>query len=62
MGFDLTPNGSKTQLRVGIDYELPARGFSRLLGRLFSRWYAQWCTRQMVLDAQHDTGQARQST
>jgi len=52
MGFDLMPNGATVRLRVAIDYELPSKGISRLLGRLFGRSYAQWCTRQMVRDAQ----------
>jgi hypothetical protein len=51
MRFDLTPAAGNTVIRVAIDYELPRRGFSRLLGVLFGRSYAQWCTRQMVLDA-----------
>ena len=54
MGFDLKPDGSNTQLRVAIDYDLPARGISRLLGLLFGRSYARWCTRQMVRDAARD--------
>jgi len=53
MGFDLLPDGISSQLRVAIDYELPAKGMSRLLGRLFGRSYAKWCTRQMVRDAQY---------
>ena len=53
MGFDLMPDGTTVQLRVAIDYELPAKGISRLLGRLFGRSYAKWCTRQMVRDTQH---------
>ena len=53
MGFDLTPNDTTAQLRVAIDYDLPTKGISRVLGRLFGRSYAQWCTRQMVRDAQH---------
>jgi hypothetical protein len=53
MGFDVTPDGTSVRLRVAIDYELPKHGMSRLLGRLFGRSYAQWCTRQMVQDAQH---------
>jgi hypothetical protein len=35
-----------------IDYDLPTRGLSRILGRLFGRMYAKWCTRQMVRDAE----------
>ncbi len=52
MGFDLRPVGTTTQLRVAIDYELPAKGISRWLGRLFGQAYAKWCTRQMARDAQ----------
>ena len=51
MGFDLTPDGLFTRIRVAIDYELPPIGFARLLGRLFGQWYAKWCTRQMILAA-----------
>lgn len=52
MGFDLKRRDAMTSLKVGIDYELPRRGLSRVLGRLFGRSYATWCTRRMVLDAQ----------
>jgi hypothetical protein len=52
MGFDLTPNGSGVQLRVSIDYDLPRSGLPHLLGRLFGRSYAKWCTKKMVVDAQ----------
>ena len=52
MGFDLTPNGINEQLRVAIDYDLPTKGVPWLIGRLFGRAYATWCTRQMVRDAQ----------
>lgn len=55
MGFDIMEtDGTRatTKLRVLIDYELPSRGMPILLGRLFGRMYARWCTRQMVQDAQ----------
>ena len=52
MGFDLTPSGSRVTLRVAIDYDLPGAGLSRLLGRMFGRSYAKWCTKKMVVDAQ----------
>ena len=55
MGFDIMETDDTrrtTNLRVLIDYELPSRGLSMLLGRLFGRMYARWCTRQMVHDAQ----------
>ena len=51
MGFELRPDGATTQLRVAIDYDLPLRGISRWLGRLFGPSYAKWCTRQMARDA-----------
>ena len=39
-------------LTVFIDYALPKREPSRLLGRIFGHWYARWCTARMVADAQ----------
>ena len=51
MGFELIPNGSSVTLRVAIDYELPSAGLSRLVGRMFGRSYAKWCTKKMVVDA-----------
>lgn len=52
MGFDLVPSGASARLRVAIDYELPTKGISRLLGQLLGGAYAKWCTRQMVRDAE----------
>jgi hypothetical protein len=52
MGFELSPDGAITRLRVAIDYDLPLKGISRWLGRLFGPSYAKWCTRQMAQDAQ----------
>ena len=51
MGFAIAPNGSHSRLTVFIDYQLPPQGFARLLGHLFGRSYAAWCTRRMVEDA-----------
>lgn len=51
MGFSITPRPRGSHLEVFIDYRLPERGFARLLGRLFGRAYAGWCTRRMALDA-----------
>lgn len=56
MGFTLTPAGAAVDLRVAIDYDLPATGIPWLLGRLLGRSYATWCTRRMVRDAQHAFG------
>lgn len=51
MGFELSPQWNGSMLRVFIDYALPERGLARWLGRLFGRYYARWCTQQMVDDA-----------
>jgi hypothetical protein len=52
MGFDAAELETGVRLRVLIDYDLPAHGLPRILGRLFGRMYAKWCTRQMVRDAE----------
>jgi len=52
MGFDLTPQGNSSLLRVFIDYALPAAGPSRWLGRMFGGYYARWCTERMATDAE----------
>ena len=52
MGYEITPKGKASQLRVFIDYALPDGGpFSRWLGRLFGNFYARWCTQRMADDA-----------
>ena len=51
MGFELSPQGTGSVLRVFIEYGLPEGGLARWLGRLFGRYYARWCTQQMVDDA-----------
>jgi hypothetical protein len=51
MGFELSPQGNGSMLRVFIEYALPEGGPARWLGRLFGRYYARWCTQQMVDDA-----------
>ena len=51
MGFELSPHGNGSMLRVFIEYALPERLPARWLARLFGRYYARWCTRQMVDDA-----------
>ena len=49
MSFELTEAEShQTLLSVRIDYDLS----TGLLGQLFGRSYARWCTRQMLHDAQ----------
>ncbi len=51
MGFALTAQGERTTMEVHIGYDLPASGLPHVLGRLFGRNYAKWCTSQMVSDA-----------
>ena len=51
MGFEITPKGKASLLRVFIDYSLPAGPFSGLLGGLFGNFYARWCTQRMADDA-----------
>ena len=53
MGFELSAQGNGSMLRVFIEYALPERAPARWLGRLFGRYYARWCTRQMVDDTVH---------
>ena len=51
MGFELTPKGDSSLLRVFIDYSLPATAPASWLGRLLGGVYARWCTKQMADDA-----------
>ena len=41
LGFEITPEGSGSVLRVFIDYGLPERGLARWCGVLFGRYYAK---------------------
>ena len=52
MRFEVAPKHGYSELRVSIDYDLPRTGAGTLLGRIFGRTYAKWCTRRMVQDAQ----------
>ena len=54
MGFEVTPRGSESLLRVFIDYALPRPWPERWLGRLLGSTYAHWCTERMVNDAVKD--------
>ena len=51
MGFSLSLRQGWSLLRVFIDYLPPNGGASRLLGRLFGKSYARWCTNRMARDA-----------
>ena len=52
MGFEVQPTDRGTQLRVWIDFDLPARGLQHGLGRILGSFYANWCVRQMVREAE----------
>ncbi len=51
MGFEITPQGDSSLLRVFIDYDLPEPWLTRLLGQLLGGFYARWCTESMATDA-----------
>ena len=51
MGFEVTPRGSGSLLRVFINYAMPSSWPARWLGRVFGGYYAHWCTQSMVNDA-----------
>ena len=48
MGFEVTPSGDSSRVRVFIDYSLPTSPPGSWLGRLLGGAYARWCTRQMA--------------
>jgi hypothetical protein len=49
MGFGVEPLGTGSRVRIWIDYRLPAGGVARWLGAAAGRFYARWCTQQMLL-------------
>jgi hypothetical protein len=51
MGFELTPQGDSSLVRVFIDYSLPATAPGSWLGRFLGGVYARWCTKRMTDDA-----------
>ena len=59
MGFELTPRGDASMLRVFIDYSLPATAPGSWLGRMFAGVYARWCTTQMADGAARHFGLTR---
>ena len=50
MGYEITPQGDASLLRVFIDDGLPGPLPVRWLGRLFGHCYARWCTQRMADD------------
>ena len=53
MYFEIRRETGGANLTVGIGYERPLRGFPRFLSIFFHRAYARWCTKKMVVHAQH---------
>ena len=51
LGFELSPRGERSVLRVFIDYDLPPWVPTRWLGGLLASAYARWCTARMTADA-----------
>lgn len=52
MGYEITPNGDRSSLRVFIDYGLPDGPLPGVLTGLLGNFYARWCTKRMTADAQ----------
>ena len=61
MGFEITPHGASSLLRIFIDYALPQAPFARWLGRVVGGSYARWCTESMADDAAKHFARAREN-
>ncbi len=48
MGFEVSPSGDLSRVRVFIDHSLPTSPPGSWLGRLLGGAYARWCTKQMA--------------
>lgn len=51
MGFRLAPHDAVVQLRIAIEYDLPAKALLRWVSRPLARLYAKWCVQQMLSEA-----------
>src|SRR5687768_6892115 len=51
MGFELSPRGPDSVLRVFIEYSRPTRAPASWLGLVFGDYYARWCVQRMIEDA-----------
>jgi len=51
MGFEIAPKGEQSEVTVWIDYELPVKKPSLIVGRLLAPSYARWCVSKMARDA-----------
>jgi len=48
MGFEITPAGERSTLRVFIEYDSPPSPIGRVLGAAFAPFYARWCVDRMA--------------
>ena len=51
MGFEITPAGDASRLRIFIEYDHPKKAIGQILGALFAPMYARWCVKRMADDA-----------
>jgi hypothetical protein len=51
MGFEITPSGHHSNLRVFIEYDHAPSPIGRILGSAFAPLYARWCVKRMADDA-----------
>ena len=51
MGFEITPSGERSNLRVYIRYDRPLSLTGRLLSPILAPIYARWCVTRMATDA-----------
>jgi len=58
MGFDLTPRGDGSSLRVFIDYVVPDGWPGYILGHRFASAYARWCVSEVIQGATRRFGLA----
>ena len=52
MGFEISPTGENSTVRVFIEYDYPPTLLGRILGKLFAPKYARWCVKRMAEDAE----------
>lgn len=52
LGFEISPEKNKSNLKVYIDYDLPKTVGGRILGYLLGEIYAKWCVKQMLNSVQ----------
>ena len=51
MGFEITPSGERSNLRVFIEYDHPPTLIGRILAVVFAPMYARWCVSRIANDA-----------